>query len=112
MLTRPLQTVAAPLAVLTMAGLFFLYSRTSIKAARLNAQKHREADGGQLDWRNESLRRHGHLDKIDDKSLIKEAFLGERGVSQQEARAQIAAMRRKGKDEYNPAEALERLKRS
>ena len=45
-----------------MATLLFVYSRTSIQAAKRNAQKHREADGGQINWHNESLRRHGRLE--------------------------------------------------
>lgn len=44
-----------------MAGLLFVYSRTSIKAAKRNAQLHREADGGQFSLANENLRRHGKL---------------------------------------------------
>ena len=55
------QTVTAPLAAFTMATLLFVYSRTSIQAAKRNAQKHREADGGQINWHNESLRRHGQM---------------------------------------------------
>lgn len=51
-----------PLAAFTMAGILFVYARTSIQAAKRNAQKHREADGGQISWHNESLRRHGKLD--------------------------------------------------
>ncbi len=45
-----------------MASILFVYARTSIQAAKRNAQKHREADGGQINWHNESLRRHGKLD--------------------------------------------------
>jgi hypothetical protein len=44
-----------------MAGLLFVYTRTSITAAKRNAQQHREADGGQINWHNETLRRHGKL---------------------------------------------------
>ena len=67
----------APLAALTMAGLLFVYARTSIRAAKLNAKKHREADGGQISWHKESLRRHGQLDRVDDdRSTFKEAFVG------------------------------------
>lgn len=51
----------APLAAFTMAGLLFVYSRSSIQAAKRNAQRHREADGGQINWYNENLRRHGQL---------------------------------------------------
>ncbi|KAJ4319588.1 hypothetical protein N0V94_003821 [Neodidymelliopsis sp. IMI 364377] len=71
------RTIMAPLAALTMAGLLFVYARTSIRAAKLNAQKHREADGGQISWHKESLRRHGQLDRLDnDSSTLKEAFVG------------------------------------
>lgn len=60
-----------------MAGLLFVYARTSIRAAKLNAQKHREADGGQISWHKESLRRHGQLERLDnDSSTLKEAFVG------------------------------------
>lgn len=52
-----------------MAGLLFVYARTSIRAAKLNAQRHREADGGQIDWRNESKRRHGQVEKIPEARL-------------------------------------------
>ncbi|KAL2073146.1 hypothetical protein VTL71DRAFT_10470 [Oculimacula yallundae] len=56
------QSLTAPLAAFTMATLLFVYTRTSIQAAKRNAQRHREADGGQINWHNESLRRHGKLD--------------------------------------------------
>lgn len=45
-----------------MASILFVYARTSIQAAKRNAQRHREADGGQINWHNESLRRHGKLE--------------------------------------------------
>ena len=48
----------APLAALTMALLLFIYSRSSIHAAKRNAARHREADGGQISWANENARRH------------------------------------------------------
>ena len=46
-----------------MALILFVYSRTSIKAAKRNAQQHREADGGQINWQNENMRRHGMMEK-------------------------------------------------
>lgn len=49
-----------------MAGLLFVYTRTSIQAAKRNAQRHREADGGQISWKNENLRRHGKLETPGD----------------------------------------------
>lgn len=68
----------APLAALTMAGILFVYARTSIRAAKLNAQKHREADGGQISWHKESMRRHGHMEKVeDDRGTLKEALMGD-----------------------------------
>lgn len=45
-----------------MATLLFVYARSSINAAKRNAQRHREADGGQINWNNENLRRHGMLE--------------------------------------------------
>lgn len=48
------------------------YARTSIKAAKRNAQKHREADGGQIDWRNESLRRHGVIEPPETQNSVKQ----------------------------------------
>ena len=57
-----------------MASLLYVYSRTSIRAAKRNAQKHREADGGQISWRNESLRRHGALDRPADQEPIRQLF--------------------------------------
>lgn len=56
------QTIAAPVAAFTMATLLFVYARSSINAAKRNAQRHREADGGQINWNNENRRRHGMLE--------------------------------------------------
>lgn len=64
----------APAAAATMALLLFLYARTSIRAAKLNAQRHREADGGQIDWRNHSRRLHGQDEKLRE-STLREAFV-------------------------------------
>ena len=57
------RTITIPLVAFTMAGLLFIYARSSIYAAKRNAERHRTADGGQISWRNESQRRHGMLDK-------------------------------------------------
>lgn len=78
----------APLAALTMAGLLFVYARTSIRAAKLNARKHREADGGQISWHKESMRRHGQLEKVeDDRGTLKEALMGDMKKKKQTAEA-------------------------
>ena len=66
------RTIAAPIVAFTMAGLLFVYSRTSIKAAKRNAQRHRTADGGQISWRNENLRRHGVLKRPSDDHSMEE----------------------------------------
>ena len=55
-----------------MAGLLFVYSRTSIQAAKRNAQKHREADGGQINWNNETLRRHGQLERPEEQEPVRQ----------------------------------------
>jgi hypothetical protein len=101
----PSQKLTAPLAAFTMAAILFVYARTSIHAARLNAQKHRETDGGQLNWRNESLRRHGQLDKIDERALLKEALLGDKGAPAKEVGSQLP------RAQNEPATALEEFKR-
>lgn len=59
-----------------MASLLYVYSRTSIKAAKRNAQKHREADGGQISWRNESSRRHGALERPVDQGSVGQLLNG------------------------------------
>ena len=68
------RTVAVPIIALTMASLLFVYSRSSIYAAKRNAERHRMADGGQISWRNESKRRHGVLDKPEAKITLKGLF--------------------------------------
>ncbi|ESZ97534.1 hypothetical protein SBOR_2081 [Sclerotinia borealis F-4128] len=55
-----------------MALLLFTYTRTSIRAAKQNAQKHREADGGQINWANESMRRHGKLIVPQEQNPVKQ----------------------------------------
>ncbi|KAH8821135.1 hypothetical protein F5884DRAFT_850378 [Xylogone sp. PMI_703] len=61
-----------PLAAFTMAILVFVYTRSSIHAAKRNAQKHREADGGQISWHNETRRRHGMLEPPEEQNSIKQ----------------------------------------
>jgi len=61
------RTIIAPAAAFTMACLLFVYTRTSIRAAKANAQRHRNADSGGegLDLLAESRRRHGRAEKLD-----------------------------------------------
>lgn len=55
-----------------MATILFVYARTSIQAAKRNAQRHREADGGQINWANENQRRHGKLESPVNQSTVGE----------------------------------------
>jgi hypothetical protein len=66
-----------------MACLLYTYSVTSIRAAKRNAKLHREADGGQLDMRRESLRRHGVLAQVEGTSGI-QLFREARGDNKKE----------------------------
>jgi phosphate/sulfate permease len=55
------RTVVAPVAAFTMACILFVYARVSIRAAKENAQRHRDVDSGGegLSLLNEHRRRHG-----------------------------------------------------
>lgn len=64
-----------------MASILFVYARTSIQAAKRNAQKHREADGGQINWHNETLRRHGQLDAPEKQNTVSQLLLGGRDTA-------------------------------
>ncbi|KAF4535741.1 hypothetical protein BFW01_g8128 [Lasiodiplodia theobromae] len=98
------RTMMAPLAAVTMASLLFVYTRTSIRAAKLNAQKHREADGGQISWKNEARRRHGQADQVSESSLLKEALFSKEQIkSSRDAHALSA-------EKPADAEALEKAK--
>ncbi|KAL9134178.1 MAG: hypothetical protein Q9175_004645 [Cornicularia normoerica] len=66
------RTLLAPIVAFTMAGLLFVYTRSSIHAAKRNAERHRAADGGQISWYNESQRRHGALEKPEELDLTKQ----------------------------------------
>ncbi|KIW05115.1 uncharacterized protein PV09_03671 [Verruconis gallopava] len=100
-----------------MACMLFFYSRTSIQAARLNAQKHREADGGQLSWRNESLRRHGQMEKIvdGDHKLIREAFrdtpVTSKDIARERAERGEGLVVASGLSDSEQAKALEKYKK-
>lgn len=85
----------APMAAFTMAGLLFVYARTSIRAAKANAQRHRNADsGGQgLNLLAESRRRHGLDASIGPSSTIGELAqqAKQQLTGQSEANAQVAS---------------------
>ncbi|RFU27926.1 hypothetical protein B7463_g8419, partial [Scytalidium lignicola] len=92
-----------PLAAFTMAILLFVYTRSSIHAAKRNAQKHREADGGQISWHNESLRRHGKLEPPEDQNTLKQLAgiakdrAAEKGEVRSESEEKIRELAGKGK---------------
>jgi len=83
------------------------YTRTSIQAAKRNAQAHRDADGGQISWRNESLRRHGVIEPPEEQNSVKQ-LLGvgektaevreERGVEEQRVRELARSRGRRGEE--------------
>ncbi|KIW52687.1 hypothetical protein PV05_08312 [Exophiala xenobiotica] len=79
------RTITAPIAAVIMAGLLYTYSVTSIRAAKRNAKLHREADGGQLDMRRESLRRHGVLEQVEGTSGM-QLFVDVRAADKQESK--------------------------
>ena len=66
-----------------MAGLLFVYSRSSIHAAKQNAERHRAADGGQISWYNENQRRHGALKRPEEPNLIKQLIEGTEAKTRQ-----------------------------
>ena len=70
------RTLTAPIVAVTMAGMLFVYSRTSIKAAKRHAERHRMADGGQISWQNENQRRHGKLERPEDSDTLTKLVLG------------------------------------
>ncbi|KAF2278079.1 uncharacterized protein EI97DRAFT_466170 [Westerdykella ornata] len=71
------RNLIVPGSVVILAGLFYVYSRTAVLAAKLNAKKHREADGGQISWSNQSLRNHGQRASVaDDMANLREALMG------------------------------------
>ncbi|ORY09355.1 hypothetical protein BCR34DRAFT_568501 [Clohesyomyces aquaticus] len=97
------RTIMAPLAALTMAGILFVYARTSIRAAKMNAKKHREADGGQISWHKESLRRHGQSERVDnDRATFKEALMADvkgQKEGRKEALAEVAGKAQRSREE-------------
>lgn len=111
------RTIIAPAAAFTMALLLFVYTRTSIRAAKANAQRHRDVDSGGegLSLVNEHRRRHGLAKKVEgDGGTIVElgkAILGEKRKEsgsggdeqriEEEERAKVVKMRmaRRGGDD-------------
>ncbi|GAB7351985.1 hypothetical protein MBLNU459_g2509t1 [Dothideomycetes sp. NU459] len=98
------RTIVAPAAAFTMACLLFVYTRTSIRAAKANAQRHRDSDSGGegLDLLKESRRRHGMADKIDD---TKGGVLGEIAVGAREHFLGTGSTQSKRTKEAQKAEA-------
>ena len=86
------RTIVAPAAAFTMALLLFVYARTSIRAAKANAQRHREADSGGegLSLLNESRRRHGMRESVERGGTVTQLA--------SEARAQIMGGNKKKTD--------------
>ncbi|KAF2155574.1 hypothetical protein K461DRAFT_77124 [Myriangium duriaei CBS 260.36] len=79
--------IVAPAAAFTMACLLFVYTRTSIRAAKTNAQRHRDADSGGegLNLLAESRRRHGLSDKVEHGGTVRqlgEQLVGKKGKTE------------------------------
>ena len=77
--------LVAPIAAFSMACLLFVYTRSSIYAAKRNAKRYREADGGQISWYNESQRRHGSLQKPEETNTLKQMVINTDRNGQQTA---------------------------
>lgn len=69
--TRGVTTAVGAVAVIV---LFFAYSRRATHAAKRDATRHRAADGGQISWRNESLRRHGVMERPESPNVLGALF--------------------------------------
>ena len=70
--------LVAPAAAFTMACLLFVYTQTSIRAAKANAQRHRDADSGGegVNLLAESRRRHGSAERIEQGGTVKQLAKG------------------------------------
>lgn len=70
--------LVAPAAAFTMACLLFVYTRTSIRAAKANAQRHRDADSGGegVNLLKESRRRHGSIQKVEQGGTVTQLAKG------------------------------------
>lgn len=55
-----------------LGGTLYVYSRTTIAAAKENARRAREADGGSISWRKEGLRRHGRIEGVKERGIWEE----------------------------------------
>lgn len=96
-----------PLAAFCMAGVLFIYARTSIQAAKRNAQAHREADGGQISWRNESLRRHGVIEPPETQNSVKQLLgVGMKESSEMKQKADEKWKQKAAEEERVRVEAL------
>lgn len=69
--TRGLTTAVG---AVTVIALFFVYSRRATQVAKRDAARYRAIDGGQLSWRNESLRRHGVMKPPETPSMLGALF--------------------------------------
>jgi hypothetical protein len=85
-----------------MACILFVYTRTSIRAAKANAQRHRDADSGGhgLNLLNESRRRHGMEKRIDSGNTVTELagelrsqIFGSRGAEENETKVEGRGLR-------------------
>lgn len=60
------------MSALLLGTTFYIYSTTTVSAAKENARRAREADGGHISWRREGMRRHGQLEGYKERGLWEE----------------------------------------
>ena len=67
-------------------------------AAKENARRAREADGGSISWRREGMRRHGRLEKPEERTLWAQLMKGKEGVQEGKGREKQKV------EDFNPIE--------
>jgi len=101
--------LVAPAAAFTMACLLFVYTRTSIRAAKANAQRHRDADSGGegLNLLNESRRRHGMAERLEQggsvSQLAKQGFAGRKRKEEDEEKGRKDGAKNEAEDRLRAA---------
>lgn len=67
-----------PFTAATLGAMFLFYARTEPHAAKIEAERVRQAGSGDVNWRDESLRHHGQLPQVvTDRDAIRAALAAE-----------------------------------
>lgn len=68
----------SPFTAGTLGLMTLFYARTEPEAAKIEAERIRQAGGGDVDWRDQSLRQHGQLPQVvRDRDAIRAALAAE-----------------------------------